>query len=77
MTKLQQTAIDRLAEFDAAQDPNCPACRNLSMIGVKCNRHRVMADSTVLVLKAQAKGYTGSDWREAERFLGASHVTVR
>ena len=78
MTELQQTATDRLAAFEASQNPNCVACKQFAVLSpnMKCNAHRTVSMSEVLVLRAQVNGYTGSDPMEAERYLNATPVAA-
>ena len=56
----------------------CTACKQLARLSpmLKCNRHRVQSMSAALVAKAQANGYTGTDPREAEQYLGARPIAA-
>jgi len=59
----------------------CQSCKELAVVGIKCNAHRTESTSTRLIREAQTLGYvlTGSrvdQALQAERLLGARPVVL-
>ena len=59
----------------------CQSCKELSVVGIKCNAHRTESTSTRLIREATAQGFTLTgdvvdQALQAESLLGARPVVL-